>query len=1226
MSTEDTSRRLRFGGGFSSSSSAASRKKEQIYGIFADDVDEQDYAERRPGFLQDSSSDDEANGDGRSSGRKGRVGARIEFVRGGVWKPEQPVGEVKKGEGSVGLRKKKKTRPGVGRDAEDQEEHEGELDTREEAASVEPSLREQLLNAQVLKEVLGDAYASSEEDEEGSEKAGTKEEEEDERHDNGKSESEEKEFVSGPQPSDQPKNGTSPDDRKENSSEPQKKRQKIGESEDDTSSEDDSLYESSHKFKFTEAQLGKGETGGLEGGHDGGGRERPIVPEKNTWGFAKMERTYGVGFKLLKKMGFKGGGLGRHGTGVANPLEVRVREKNRGLQDSGEKVGRPSKKNDGLTALDILLGRKQDKDNAETALSDAWRKGSSAAQNKSSIEKRKRRMAKTAAELAAEGRLQQQKSRDKVASKSVRIIDMTGPEVRLIEDRGDLKNTLLQHKLRVRSEGGDEEEEGILTALAEQHDRKKPGPAPNAPLRSLQMQLRMVIREVEDQLRRVVGEKKEEEGYLLQETEEESDEACRGGSVAGEGEDSAIPLEEAVAGSVRSSRTMASRVDQIYTRMSELRNRLVNEGVSKGGDGSTLRGLRRSEGEKRDRGGERPRRSERDRWSRSSSSRSSSESSREDRRRRRENRDTVDKDKSRSRTSPGNSSPLSAASSPLPDPFGLTDVLSTAQDLHARFPFEFRLLHIPTILTALLRARLHRHTKSWNPLSTSAESSSVYSVVLPSAVGRLVGFFASLQQQEPSEVHAFAMGLSVAEAAKEGNRDKISGSWALRLVSGQVEGSKLQSREHRRHQNKVTFPLSMHEQSGSLRFIHLPMRVSLEPYRFGNEALEHILSLALLEQLRSSLVNSWHPDGDAEGNTGKDEKQGESSTSQHVCVVTLVERWLGALPPSLGRRLVEEVVLQKLSKAVDAWEPAKATVPIHTWLHPWLPHLSAHHLQLLSSPLRVKIGHALEAYWNPRDRSAVNLLLPWQHVFDTYSFAALLQRSVMPKLHDHLLNVPIRPDNQQLEGLQDVLVWAPLLPVEMLVNLFVTAFFPRWLQVLKVWLSSTHADFNEILEWYSGWKDTLPAALVAHTRVQGIFVEALQLMNFASAALGLPIIQQQPVTLGGMGGVVPTPPSSGGMEPPRAPEPAEPTPPTLLEYLEGLAKEKGILFKPKVGRVEEGKQVYAYGRMNMYVKEKMIYVKGKAVLSWTAVDVDELLKLAKGEWTTVPGSSRRDTS
>lgn len=343
MSAEDTSRRLRFGGGTSSSLSAAARKKEQIYGIFADDVDEDDYAERRPGFLQDSSSDEEANGDGRRRGRKTRVGTRIEFVRGGVWKPEEPAGEGKRvEEGSVGLKKKKKARPAVERVVDDQEEHEEELGTREdEAASVVPSLHEQLLNAQVLKEVLGDAYASSEEDEEGSEKTGTKEEADNERQGDGKSASEGKDAGTGPQPSDQQENSKPGRDGRENSlpSEPQKKRLKTEEAEADdsssSSSEDDSSYASVQRFKFTEVHAGKGTGGGgLEGRQDRGGPESPIVPEKNTWGFAKMERTYGVGFKLLKKMGFKGGGLGRHGTGVANPLEVRVREKNRGLQVS----------------------------------------------------------------------------------------------------------------------------------------------------------------------------------------------------------------------------------------------------------------------------------------------------------------------------------------------------------------------------------------------------------------------------------------------------------------------------------------------------------------------------------------------------------------------------------------------------------------------------------------------------------------------------------------------------------------------------------------------------------------------------------------------------------------------------------------------------------------------------------------------------------------------------
>merc|ERR1719379_1829404 len=54
---------------------------------------------------------------------------------------------------------------------------------------------------------------------------------------------------------------------------------------------------------------------------------------------AQMEKNYGRGYSMLKKMGFKGGGLGRREDGIANPIDVRVRRKGEALQDEGEIVG-----------------------------------------------------------------------------------------------------------------------------------------------------------------------------------------------------------------------------------------------------------------------------------------------------------------------------------------------------------------------------------------------------------------------------------------------------------------------------------------------------------------------------------------------------------------------------------------------------------------------------------------------------------------------------------------------------------------------------------------------------------------------------------------------------------------------------------------------------------------------------------------------------------------------
>ena len=68
----------------------------------------------------------------------------------------------------------------------------------------------------------------------------------------------------------------------------------------------------------------------------------------------------------------------------------------------------------------------------------------------------------------------------------------------------------------------------------------------------------------------------------------------------------------------------------------------------------------------------------------------------------------------------------------------------------------------------------------------------------------------------------------------------------------------------------------------------------------------------------------------------------------------------------------------QLRRAVEAWEPRVETVPLHAWLHPWLPMLSAH-LADLYPGIRFKLATALQQ-WHPSDGSAKELLSPWQPV------------------------------------------------------------------------------------------------------------------------------------------------------------------------------------------------------------------------------------------------------
>uniref|UniRef100_A0A6B2KYG6 G-patch domain-containing protein n=1 Tax=Arcella intermedia TaxID=1963864 RepID=A0A6B2KYG6_9EUKA len=61
--------------------------------------------------------------------------------------------------------------------------------------------------------------------------------------------------------------------------------------------------------------------------------KKPKKPKKNSLsgsGFANWDST-GIASKMMAKMGYKGGGLGKEGEGISEPIQVNVRPKNMGL-------------------------------------------------------------------------------------------------------------------------------------------------------------------------------------------------------------------------------------------------------------------------------------------------------------------------------------------------------------------------------------------------------------------------------------------------------------------------------------------------------------------------------------------------------------------------------------------------------------------------------------------------------------------------------------------------------------------------------------------------------------------------------------------------------------------------------------------------------------------------------------------------------------------------------
>ncbi len=110
----------------------------------------------------------------------------------------------------------------------------------------------------------------------------------------------------------------------------------------------------------------------------------------------------------------------------------------------------------------------------------------------------------------------------------------------------------------------------------------------------------------------------------------------------------------------------------------------------------------------------------------------------------------------------------------------------------------------------------------------------------------------------------------------------------------------------------------------------------------------------------------------------------------------LNQSWEKLLLASVLHNILDHIVMPKLTTIVDTWEPCKVSVPIHGWLHPWLP-LFAQHMEPLYPTIRYKLGNLFHA-WNASDESTYAILSPWKNVFDPPRWEQLNIHFIVPNL------------------------------------------------------------------------------------------------------------------------------------------------------------------------------------------------------------------------------------
>ncbi|XP_067625460.1 septin-interacting protein 1 [Eurosta solidaginis] len=330
---------------------------------------------------------------------------------------------------------------------------------------------------------------------------------------------------------------------------------------------------------------------------------------------------------------------------------------------------------------------------------------------------------------------------------------------------------------------------------------------------------------------------------------------------------------------------------------------------------------------------------------------------------------------------------------------------------------------------------------------------------------------------------------------------------------------------------------------------------------------------------------------------------------QHQPMAALLDCWAPLFPTWILDSVLEQLVLPQLNNGVRDWDPLTDTVPIHMWILPWNNILGHKMEEFIFPTIREKLAAALQA-WMPQDRSARAMLTPWKGAFDDIEMQRFLTQHIIPKLQMVLNEFIINPLQQQLELWNQVWEWHELLTTHQMSLLLDKYFFPKWMQVLVLWLNQS-PDYAEISRWYTGWKSMFTEEILREPLVKEHLRRALEIMHRATD------VQSQ----GSASTTLPKAPNMNATQqqplPPPVPAPAlmdlQIPAPVQLEFKELVSQkcaERGILFAPMPGRRELGKQVYRVGKLYCYIDRNVCMLSDSTMKNWMPISMQQLMDRA----------------
>ncbi|KAL7421203.1 hypothetical protein Q5752_004088 [Cryptotrichosporon argae] len=247
-------------------------------------------------------------------------------------------------------------------------------------------------------------------------------------------------------------------------------------------------------------------------------------------------------------------------------------------------------------------------------------------------------------------------------------------------------------------------------------------------------------------------------------------------------------------------------------------------------------------------------------------------------------------------------------------------------------------------------------------------------------------------------------------------------------------------------------------------------------------AWESLLWNMWLPPVRSAINNEWAPE-------------------QPLQAVHLLESWAPLLSPFITHNILDQLVLPKLRRAMEAWDgrPARTGKPAKSlagMLFPWLPVLGTRSGEVLDDGKRRV--RSLVRRWNVGDGVPAELARWKADVFSSSEWDTLMAEAILPKLGATLRDdFRIDPRAQDLAPLESALAWHALVRPSHFARLFEIEFFPKWLDTLHVWLTYPGYNGDEVASWFEMWKRTFPDDVLANPAVAHGFDAGLTLIEDA---------------------------------------------------------------------------------------------------------------------------------